>query len=610
MYIEFKEGQKHANVIADQSPMHEGFKDAGWVLTNDDLIVDIDDKPREMLEKMIQTFGIKTQIVYTDRGIHMYFKKPKAFKGTRSVCPLGFEVEYKHIQNTKAITIKRGGKLRDIVNAGVREELPDFLYIRTKLDDLFGLDDGDGRNQKLYAHKFKIMSVGNWKRVLRFINENVFASPMKEDEIDTVAREEQIRAEKDAEYDVAMALKNKLKIKKFNANLYVYDGFRYVTDTIKNEAFTIAVAKHLAGQKSRYIEEVVKQLHLFPELVEEPSYGFDVKFKNGILRNGKWHEIDSQDFTPFYLNLEYNEDAEHVQAVDDYLDFLTDGDAEYRQLILECMGHTLITNPEMKRQLAKFFVFIGDGGNGKGTMLEVLRKILGRQNCSSLSPEEMTKEQYFTSLQGKLANCGDDIEDKAINEKQMKALKNISTCDYVSSRQLYQQSTEVVVTTSLIFTSNHLLKSFEKGESYKRRVVWMPMFGKVTKKDPQIITKLTSDKAKGYWVRLMVEAYFRLHENAGFTESQKVAKYNHSYHEENNGTLMFVRDHKPEDFEGLRPPEVYDMYEIWATENGITVQSKKILNETLDIELGIKAISTKVGGKSARVYRSSNLKTA
>ena len=49
-------------------------------------------------------------------------------------------------------------------------------------------------------------------------------------------------------------------------------------------------------------------------------------------------------------------------------------------------------------------------------------------------------------------------------------------------RQLYKQSEDVELTCTLIFTSNHILKSFEKGESYKRRVVWLPMYSKPTKR--------------------------------------------------------------------------------------------------------------------------------
>lgn len=600
MFVEFKDGKKFSGKVADTYVNPDSFKDAGYVLTDTDLIVDIDCLPRDTIKKMIETFHIKTQVVWTERGAHLYFTKPTGFRGARSVCPLGFEVEYKHIANTKAVTVKRNGVLRDIENEGVRQDLPDFLYLRTKLESLMGLDEGDGRNQKLYAHKFKVMQVKNWKNVLRFINQHIFASPMDESELMTVIRDEQIKAEKDNEYEVAMALKTKLKIVRFGDALYSFNGTQYVT----GDDFKRTLAKHLAGQKSRYVDEVIKQLEMHVDPVVEPSVGWDIKFKNGVLRNGRWIEIDSQEFTPFHVDLEYNPDAEPVDLVDTYLDFLTEGDLPYQHILHELMGHTLVTNPNVKRNLAKFFVFIGNGGNGKGTMLTIIRNILGKQNCSSLSPEEMTKEQYFTSLQHRLANLGDDIEDKAINEKQMKALKNISTCDYVSYRELFKQSKEIVVTTSLIFTSNHLLKSFEKGESYQRRVMWCPMFGVVKEKDPSFIDKLSTPEALQYWVRLMFEGYFRLYENKKFTFSQKVEDYNKEYHEQNNGCLTFVRDHKIEDFIGLRPPSVYEIYKTWVEENRGEgeAQSKRILKETIQSVMGLKVTTKKINGKTADVW--------
>ncbi|MCP6606546.1 hypothetical protein NL500_30580, partial [Klebsiella pneumoniae] len=69
-------------------------------------------------------------------------------------------------------------------------------------------------------------------------------------------------------------------------------------------------------------------------------------------------------------------DAEPVKVVDDYLNHLSNNDEEYKKLILEVLAHTLIINKEFKRMLAKFFIFVGDGGNGKGTLLTIIRAIL------------------------------------------------------------------------------------------------------------------------------------------------------------------------------------------------------------------------------------------
>ena len=42
MYIEFKDNKKYPKKNADIADNHEAFKDAGCILTENDLIVDID----------------------------------------------------------------------------------------------------------------------------------------------------------------------------------------------------------------------------------------------------------------------------------------------------------------------------------------------------------------------------------------------------------------------------------------------------------------------------------------------------------------------------------------------------------------------------------------
>lgn len=598
MYIEFKKGLKHPAKGADVSDSHESFTDAGWLLTDNDLVVDIDCLEKEKIEKLMSLFNIKTQTVWTERGVHLYFKKPQGFRGATRVCPLGFEVEYKHISNTKQVTIKRDGVLRTIENEGVREDIPDCLFTRKKLDSLLGLEEGEGRNKALFDHRMKIHEIKSWHSILRFINNYVFAEPLSEDEFQTVSRDVKISAGKDDEPAVADFLMTKYKIVKYLGNIYFHQNGGFVLDEAKLKRL---VFSEVGPQKTRYVDEIIKQLEYRTPLIDE-NKTFDIKLQNGILRDGKFIEVDYQEFTPYSIDIPFYPDAEPVQEVDDYINLLTNNDESYRLRLLEILAHPLIVNKEFKRMMGKFFIFVGDGGNGKGTLLAIIRKILDTKNCTALSIANMSDERYFTTMQGKLANLGDDIQDEAINHEQMKHLKNISTCDFVSTRELFKQSREVELTTTLIFTSNHILKSFEKGESYKRRVDWLPMYTKPTKKDGKFITKLTTDAALEYWIRLMVEGYFRLYKNERFTDSDIVTKFNEDYHADNNSVLQYLEDLDKSHFLDRRSPEAYDEYEIWAVENGLNVQSRKLFVQSLYDVFGLSIGVKKINRKSARVF--------
>lgn len=600
MYREFIDTEKFPRKNAELADSHDSFESCGWLLQDNEVVVDIDCLEKSKIEKIISLFNISTQIVWTQRGAHFYFKKPESFRNmSKKICPLGFEVEYKHIKNTVATTIKQNGELRLIENEGIREELPDIFYTRKRLESLLGLDESEGRNNRLFAHRMKIHEIPNWQSILRFINNHVFATPLPEDEFQTISRDVKIEATKNNEPEIASSLMQKYKVVSYLGKLYFMQQGRYIND---DEKLIRLLFEEVGPQKTRYIKEVLHQMECRAAVVD-PGTVFDIKLQNGILRKGHFIPIEYQEFTPYSIDIPYDEDAEAVPIVDEYINHLTDNETEYRMRLLEIMAHTLIVDKEFKRMLAKFFIFVGDGGNGKGTLLLIIRKILGQKNCSGLSIKQMIDERYFGTLQNKLVNLGDDVQDEAINNEQMKVLKNISTCDFVSTRNLFEMSKDIELTLSLIFTSNHILKSFEKGEAYRRRVDWLPIFSKPTKKDKNFISKVTTEKALKYWMKLIVEAYERLYKNEAFTDSPKIAEFNAKYHEMNNNCIEFLQDYQQEHFIGKRAPECYKEYETWAEEFGLNIHSKKLFQESMKKVLMLEVQKTTQNGKSVRIYR-------
>ena len=384
MYVRYLEGAKHAAKGAEVSQDLSIFDDAGYILEDTDLIIDIDDIPRETITSLIKTFNINTQVVWTDRGAHLYFKKPDGFRGAKGMCALGIEVEFKHKSNTKSITVKRNGEARVMERVGIREDLPDF-FKKGKYEPLLGLSDGDGRNQKLFAHRKKLGNSKNWQLIIQFINESIFAEPLPEKELKDITRDMEFTAVKDGESIIADAIMREKRVVMFSGMLYFYDGDEYISDPAKMSRM---VYRYCEGQKSRYVDEVIAQMKMRSKLIDVEKE-FDIKFKNGLLKNGEFLEIDYTDFTPYSIDINYHHDAEPVREVDDYLDQLTDGDETYKARLLESLGHTLITNKEFKRILAKFYIFIGDGGNGKGTLLTIIRHILNDKNCTALSIKNM-----------------------------------------------------------------------------------------------------------------------------------------------------------------------------------------------------------------------------
>ena len=116
MFIEFVKGTKHAGSNAEKSETMDSFEDCGMLLTDEDIVIDIDHLPKEAIRAMIDEFGLKTRTVWTDRGAHLWFRKPSWFTRRKDgICRLGFEIEqHNKGSNPNGVTVKRNGVPRQI----------------------------------------------------------------------------------------------------------------------------------------------------------------------------------------------------------------------------------------------------------------------------------------------------------------------------------------------------------------------------------------------------------------------------------------------------------------------------------------------------------------
>ena len=69
--VEYKEGEKHAGTNPEQTDDMSAFNDAGLMLSDQDVVIDIDHLPKPSIEALIRDFKIKTFTVWTDRGVHL-----------------------------------------------------------------------------------------------------------------------------------------------------------------------------------------------------------------------------------------------------------------------------------------------------------------------------------------------------------------------------------------------------------------------------------------------------------------------------------------------------------------------------------------------------------
>lgn len=582
-YIEFVEGQKYPTAEKRISYDLNEMNSAGYVIKSDEIIIDIDDLPKPVIDEFLRQFNIQTETRITERGVHLYFKKPRGFKApTDGVIPLGFRVEYKIKSRDHWITVKLNNQEREVLNKGLRADLPEILKSSNRFKVLLGLADGDGRNKALHALKFSLSGYPDQHKILAFVNDYIFEDPLPTKEFELVTRDEKYTESQCQEVELAKLIIAERGIVRYNKEFYSKDDKGNYSRT-DSDALKRIVVDYTDGVHSKIIEEVFKQIGFYCEMIEDNQKVFPIKFENGFLLDGKFYDFELTSFTPYHVDIKYLEDAQPIKAVDDYLDFISHDDPEYRKNIEEIIGYCFNTKPEFSRFFSKFFLLYGSGSNGKGTFLRVIEKIVGAQNCSFLSHTQLAEHFGLDNMIGKLVNIGDDIPDKPFNDSIMKMVKNISSADPIQiDRKNAQPLKEVVLTTTLLFSSNHKIKSFEKGESFRRRIVWLPVDRKPDKADPHLLEKLTSHKALEYWVSLAIKGYLRLCENEQFTPSEFIKTFNENYHKENNNTLEFCSQLPTAWIVGQKQCDLREKYENWCSENEYKPLSMKVLKSTLE----------------------------
>lgn len=564
MYVEFVKGMKFPTRNPEYSDFLDSFEDAGHVIEDNEVIVDIDNFSHEFCRTLIDFFGITTKTVWTDRGVHLYFNKVNSKLGKKTgICALGIPIELKNKTN-KYITVKRNGIARKVENEDIKMNFPEMFSIKS-YDNLSELDEGDGRNNALFKHWKKLLksTVENKEEIIRFISEHVFPTALPLKEVENILKndssDERISNDEQQQVD-AINIINKYKCVKYQATLFFKNGENYSNDI---DEFNYILSNYVLGNKSAtYIENVKKLIMMKTRTIHQDD--MFIQFKNGILKNGEFIEIVTDEFTPYRINVNYNPNAAVVNVVDEYLHNLCNNEENYIKHVLEAIASSFILDVELKRHLSKFWLFYGDGGNGKGTLLTIIRKILDDDNCSSLDLFDLKDDRKITSAVGKLANLGDDVSaKKAMDDETTKRLKNITSADSIEFRPLYSNPKKAIISPTLIFTTNKIIKTWEKGNSIKRRIIWCPMLYKPQTKDPKFISKLTTTEALEYWIKLLVEAYQRLYQNKQFTDSKTITEFTEQYHSNNDPVENFVSELNV--FEDIIGKTLADLRELYLS---------------------------------------------
>jgi putative DNA primase/helicase len=213
-----------------------------------------------------------------------------------------------------------------------------------------------------------------------------------------------------------------------------------------------------------------------------------------------------------------------------------------------------VKDPAVIRELQKFFGYCltretryekmllihGPGGDGKSVLMDVLKNMIGEENCSHIPMGRLEDQFYLSRLVDKLVNMSTEIEAKAMQSQELKA---IVSGDPISASFKNQTPFDYTPFCKLVYSTNRLPKMLDNSDGFFRRLLIIHMQGRFVKEgtaDLFLREKLLEEQPGIFaWALVGLEML----REEGFVEVEAMKKNLDDYKRINNNVLYFIQQH-------------------------------------------------------------------
>jgi len=294
---------------------------------------------------------------------------------------------------------------------------------------------------------------------------------------------------------------------------------------------------------------------------------FEISPLNQFLRPPK-----REDFLTYQLPFEYNPNAKAPYFFD-YLNKVQP-DIQRQHILAEYLAYIFIKTSFLK--LEKTLLLYGSGANGKSVFFEIVNAMLGAENVSCFSLQNLTNDNgYFRAMLGnKLVNYSSEINGRL----ETAIFKQLVSGEPVEARLPYGDPFTVTNYAKLIFNCNELPKDVEQTNAFFRRFLIIPFDITIPEReqDKELSKKIIVNELSGVfnWVLAGLD---RLLIQKNFTQSEVVNKQLEEYKKQSDSVLMFLDD---EGFEKnierfIELKKLFKMYLDYCSEGNYRACSKQ-----------------------------------
>lgn len=293
------------------------------------------------------------------------------------------------------------------------------------------------------------------------------------------------------------------------------------------------------------------------------NYKDELLLKNGILNI---ETLELKEYDPkkvFFTKLPVSYDPTQIcPKIDSFLKEVLSKEEDIK-VFYEILGFSLLKDYTYE----KAFMFVGNGRNGKSKSIELVKRLVGAENCSSIPLVSLEPESFAISeLFGKMVNLAGDIGNQDL--KETSTFKQLTGRDLITGKRKFLKNIHFQNFAKMIFACNDLPMVYDMSKGFWERWILLEFpyyfadkeeYDKTPEeqrknwriKDNNIIEKITTDDELSGLLNQALLGLARLKMNNKFSSTQGSEEVKKTWIRKSNSFMAFCYDNLEESPDGI-----------------------------------------------------------
>ena len=380
----------------------------------------------------------------------------------------------------------------------------------------------------------------------------------------------------------------------YHEGIYISQGRSAVKQILRellDKHFTIYVYNQV-------IAKIEPDTFIDPDEFFSNRYTEEIPVKNGILNTITLQLEDFTDKKIFFSKLPVYFDQEaKCEKIEQFLKDILSNEKDIL-VFYEIVGFCLLKEYTFE----KAFMFIGDGRNGKSKSIELVKRLLGANNCCSVPLSNLVSESFSISeLYGKMVNMAGDISNKDMQNTAL--FKSLTGRDLIGAKRKFMKDIFFENYAKLVFACNDLPMVYDQSKGFWDRWVLLDFpytfvpkeelerekeKDKFKLRDDEIMKKIVSVGEMSGFLNKALQGLARLIKNKRFSSTKGSADVKSMWIRRSNSFIGFCHEFIEQGQEGwITKGDIRKRYSDYCKDHKVSSKSdyaiKKVLQESFGV---------------------------